>query len=289
MVKLEDGFMVAFGGTFCIRVPVEVDIKACFSPSKAAVFFRKPRKVVSYTLQKNKLVLKEGKEKLSIPYLDADEMATLDVLGQATPCELDMGLLKLCADVIDPESPRPWAQGVSFRNGVMESTNSVIIVSAVSGVDEDLEFNLPLETCKAIVKFTSPVTGVSSDGRMVKVFFADGSSLTSLCIAEQMIDTSNLFKDKWTDCGLVKNLADDLHAIQCEKFRFEDGCVTYIGDDMEGVLGEVFIGKCSFLISKKNIDFATRVGQDIRLSSCGSRIMSVSENCRVIAATRVNV
>lgn len=286
MVKLDDGFMVAYGGTFCIRVPMPVEVGACFSPSIVANFFRKERKAVSYTLHKSKLVLQEGKEKLSLPFLPPEEMPTLDALSEPVDVELDMTYLKVASDIVDPAHAKLCAQGVQFRYGMLEATNGRVVVGAKLGIDEDLEFNLPVASAKALLKFKSPVVGIAQDQGVVKFVFKDGSSLTSLCICEELVETGPYFAGDWEPLGLKAEVAKDLLTIDCDTVFFYDGNVTYTKDVSDGVISAGSKKGFDFGVSKDNLDTMLKVSADIRISDDGNRLVAVTEKCRVIATVR---
>ena len=286
MVKLDDGFMTAYGGTFCIRVPMKVEVGACFNPATVATFFRKERKAVSYTLHKKKLVLQEGKEKLSVPFLPPEEMPTLDVLSKPRKVTFDMTYLKIASDVVDPAHIKLCAQGVQFRYGMLEATNGRTIVAAVTDFDDEIEFNLPVASAKALLRFKSEVVGIASDTNTVKFLFKDGSSLTSLCICEELIDTSPFFAGDWEPLKLQGEVAKDLLSIPCDDVIFYNGNITYIKDLSEGELTGAVAKNFDIKVAKENLDVMLRVSADIRLSDDGNRLMAVSDSCRVISVTK---
>jgi len=282
MVRISDGFMQSFGGTFGVSVPMPIEVGACFNPAAIAPFFRKERGPIAYTIKNGKLILTEGKERLTVGCLPAEEMVTLDVLGTPTPCEFDMKYLKIAVDVINPTNERIWAQGVSFRNGMMESTNNALVVSAVSNLPDELSFNLPHDSCRALLRFKSTVVGVVKDQRAVKFVFADGSSLCSLVITEQMIDTSAFFRGGWKPIELT----EDVSKIDCEYFSFVRGSVHYVNNTNEGVIESCVDPDIYVDISKDNLNTLLIVSKDIRLSDDGNRVQAFGEDCRVISCAR---
>ena len=286
MVKLDDGHLIAYGGTFCIRVPMPVDVGACFNPALAATFFRKERKLVSYTLNKNKLVLQEGKEKLSLPFLPPDEMPVLDVLSKPVKVKFDMTLLKTAADIVDPAHSKLCCQGIQFRYGMLEATDGKVMVAAITDFDDALEFNLPVASAKALLRFKSEVVGIATDPNAVKFLFKDGSSLTSLCLCEELVDTSQFFAGDWTSLKLKAEVAKDLLSIPCDTVIFFGGNVTYVKDLSEGQLTGACGKEFDIKVAKDNLDVMLRVSADIRLSDDKNRLMSVSDTCRVISTTK---
>lgn len=288
MVRISDGFIESFGGTFAIRVPVHVEVGACFNPALAATFFRKERKLVAYTLAKNKLVFQEGKEKLSLPFLPPEEMVTLDVLSRPRKVKFDMTHLKTCADIVDPANSRMWAQGISFRAGMMEATNNALVVSAVTDFPDEFEFNLPQSSAKALLRFKSEVTGIAIDQQSVKFCFADGSSLTSLVICEQMIETAPFYRGEWTPLALEPETAKDLLSIACESVEFKGGTALYLDGHMQGEITGVASKVVAVHVGKPSLDTLLQISADLRLSDDGQRLMAVSASCRAIASTRAH-
>lgn len=286
MVKLDDGFLTAYGGTFCARVPMPVEVGCCFNPAAVATFFRKERKAVSYTFLKKKLVLQEGKEKLSIAFLPPEEMPTIDVLSKPRKVTFDMTYLKIAADIVDPAHSKLCCQGIQFRYGMLESTNGRCIVGAKTGFHEDLEFNLPVASAKALLRFKSEVVGIAQDQGVVKFIFADDSSLTSLVICEELVDTSPFYAGEWTSIKLKPDVAKDLLSIECEDVIFYGGNVTYIKETAEGELSGACGKEFDIKVSKENLDVMLKVSADIRLSEDGNRLMAVSEKCRVISTVK---
>lgn len=286
MVRISDGFCQSYGGTFCISVPVDIDIGCCFSPKAVANFYRKGRKAVSFKLHRNKLVLQEGKEKLSIPFLPPDDMVTLDVISKPRPIALDMKCLKLCSDIIDPSHSKVSCQGVSFRIGMMESSNGRVVVSAVTDFDDNIEFNLPVASAKALLKFKSEIVAISTDQRAVKFHMKDGSSLTSLSITEQLVDTAQFYAGKWKPVNLKKGVAEDLQSIDCDSLIFFDGNISYIKELAEGELSQVCDKGFDVKAGKSEIDSILQISHEIALSEDNNRLQAFADNCRGICVTQ---
>lgn len=288
MVKIEDGFMIAYGGMFCISVPMKVEVGACFNPGAVANFFRKERKAVSYTVQKGKLILQEGKERLSVPCLAPEEMVTLDALGDAEEVEMDLTHFKSLMDIIEPAASRIMLQGISLRNGMMESSNGAVVISALSGLPDELEFNLPHASCKALSRFKSQVIAVTLTQQALKFHFKDGSSLTSLGITDQLTDTSRFFEGEWKSIKLKPEVAADILTLECDGVVFEEGAARYFGDNRRGEISDVVSKSFAVTTGKSSLDALLRVSSDIRLSEDNFRLMAVAPTCRAVAATRTH-
>lgn len=215
MVKVEGGFMFAYGGTFCVKTPVDLEIGAAFLPGPMLSFFRKERKGVTFTLKDGKIIVQEGREKLTTQYLPPEDMPTLDVLAKAVKCTLDKNLLREATSLVDAASFKAFAQGVSFIEGYMYATNSAIILSAVSGLDDEIEpFNLPLATCEALLKAKASVVSVARDRHAVKFNLADGTSITSNILMELIpLTFFEIFKRDFQRLGMTAEAAADLRGI----------------------------------------------------------------------------
>lgn len=284
MVKLENGHMTAFGGLFCVSVPQPVEVGCCFNPSLAATFFRKERKAVAYTIDKGKLTMREGKEKLVIPCLPPEEMVTLDVLSTPAPCTLDLTHFRSLVDVINPANSRVWAQGISFRYGMMEATNDSVIISAISGLPDAVEFNLPVDSAKALMKFKTAPVSIATDSRAVKFYFADGSSLTSLVLTEQMIETARFFEGEWIPLSLKDT--EDLLKLECDAVTLKGGNLIYAQEKSKGIIEGACATGIDVTVGKVALDRLLRISSDILVSDDGHRLMAVADLCRGICSTR---
>ena len=287
MVKIERRTMVGYGGLFCIRVPVSYDIGCCFNPKAVTAFFRKERKKFSCTVKAGKLILQEGKEKVTTRCIAPEEMVTLDVLSAPTECTLNRSLLKRCADAVDPAHAAYILQGVVFRCGVMEATDAKVLVSAESGLPDGFpEFVLPVDSAKALCRLKGSVVGIAKDVGAVKFMFDTGVSLTSGVIAGEFPETAQFFDGEWEPLGLEK-AAEDLTKIDCDRVEFRDGAVLYVVQDSVGAVtaeGELPAGcnpEINGVVSKRMIDHLLANSADVRVSA--SRFQSFADDCRVIA------
>lgn len=286
MVKVEDGFATAFGGLFCIRVPVEQALGCCFNPAAAKTFFRKARKQVAYTVKKNKLILQDGKEKLSIGCLPPEEMVTLDVIAKARPISLSKQLVRYVAEVVDPANPRTALHGVTFREGALIGTDNKIFVMADVEFPEDLTFTLHKDACVALSKMKGEIETVSTDGHAVKFGFSDGSSLTTLRLVEDIPEVVDaVFGGKWHKLPLTESVIEDLITIDCHTFRFKDGALSYWSEDKASVgeLGVKVPADLQAAIMQKGFSRILKNGGSISYADNQSRIRSVNENVCVVS------
>lgn len=291
MCKIEDGFMIAFGGLFCIRVPVDLAFGCAFNPASIKTFFRKERKSISYTVKKNKLVLQDGKERLSVGCLPPEDMVTLDVIAPLTKTTVDTKILRYVSTVIDPANFRSAAHGVTFRNNMLLATNNRCFIAAyVAGLPKKLTFNIHKDACAALGRFTSPVVGVASDGRAVKFVFEDGSSFSVLNLAEELPPVEPVFEGPWHPLGLSEALIEDLLKIDCHHVVFQDGSLLYRNEDKSSVgeLGVVTKRKFCAFSMKATLDFLLRNGGEFSVDDDARKLRSVNGDVCVICSLMCN-
>lgn len=278
--------MVAFGGLFCIRVPVQQALGCAFNPAAVKTFFRKERKNVAYTVHKNKLVLKDGKETLRVGCVPAEDMVTLDVVAPVKAATLDLKLLKYISDVIDPANVRPWSHGVDYANGMLAATNNAVIIAAYVELPSGLAFNIHKDACAALAKFKSPVVGIASDSRATKFVFEDKSEFTVLNLSEKIPDFSSLFKRNWLPLGMSDDLVEDLMKIDCHSFLFNAGCIFYQNEDKSSI-GELQVKLAQQFTArtmKNTFGFILRNGGKISVDDSGTCLRSVNEDVCVITS-----
>lgn len=210
---------------------------------------------------------------------------TLDVLSKPTPVKLDMKHLKFCADIIDPAHAKFACQGVSFRYGMMEASNGRVVVSAITDFDDELEFNLPVASAKALLKFKSPVVSIAQDQSSVKFLHKDGSSLTSLSIVEQLTDTSQFYKGDWKPLNLNKGVAEDILSLECDSLILFDGNINYITGLDDGQLMQSCDKGFDVKVGKSQFDTLLGVSHEIAISEDKNRFQAFSDTCRAICVT----
>lgn len=287
MLRIYDGRLEAFGGTFCVSGPINADVEAAFNPRMVEAFFRKERKGVTYTLTKTKLIIKSGKEKVSLPFLPAEDMAIIDVLGEPQKATLDKTHLRVFSNIVDPSTSDMWRQGVTFRYGAYEATCGYIVGSAVSGLPEDYEFNLPIDTVKVLLKIDEDVVGVALDDQAVKFYFESGLTLCSRIIPDLMPDIGRFFEGEWYPVDL--KVADDLKDIDFERVVFTEGTAVYIADEGKGELSHALDPEVPiFALSRNALDPLLRTANDLLLHESKKRVQVRTDTCRIISSINTN-
>lgn len=286
MVKVEDGLLQAFGGTFCIRVPVDADIGCCFSPKSVSAFFRKERKGVSFTVKDGKLSIKEGKETMRVKCLPPDEMPTIDMLGDMQETDFDVANLKLVVDGVDPSANEDRFQGIQLRYGAAEATNRRVVVAVITDLPDDIECILPVDAAKALLRFASPLAGIGFENGIIKFGFEDGSSLTSRTIDGEFPDMAPLFQHDWTPVSSSKAVAEELLSFDCERVIYERRTATAVFENKDRVVFEDALkSSASFTVNKRYLDLLLKNNHKMNVNSTGNLIMTASDICRVISTT----
>lgn len=225
-----------------------------------------------------KLTISEGREKLTISCLAPEELAIIDNIETPIPCKLDLKMLKLAAELCDPEISK-FAAGVTFRGGQMVATNHKVFFCGESGLPEEMSFIIHKDACVALGKFKAAVVAISKNNHTVKFIFDDDSSLCAHILTEQCPDTAFLFEGEWVDFKI--NDIEDFLRLDCDTIRVVDGSIIFTTETTEGELTGVVEGNVSFKAKKKHFDYLLKGD----LSFEGSRIQSVGDNWAFVCTT----
>lgn len=283
MVKVDGGMMVAYGGGFCIRVPVDQDIGAAFSPKALATFFRIPRDKVAYTIKFPKLTVSHKKERLTINCLSPDELVTIDNIETPTACTINKTNLKRAADLIETTNTNPFALNVVFRDGAVISTNNKVFFMGESGYSGP-EFNISKEAALALARFKSPVIAISRNAHTVKFIHEDGSSLCAHISVAEFPAIDFLFEGDWQPFKIT----DDILAVDCDYVVIRQNSVFYHteGEKNTGTIGEIenaVQGKVELCCKKQYFNELLKVSNELEFIS-EQRIKAVGDDCAIISS-----
>lgn len=288
LVKVEDGFMVAYGGLMCIRVPVKFAFGCAFNPAALKVFYRKARNQISYSVKKNKLILQEGNERVTVPCLPPSEMVTLDAIAPVQAVDFDVKLLKYVSGAADPTHHNVGIQGVVLHDGNIRATNARVFMIAAVDAPEGLTFNIHKDACAALAKFKAKCVAMATDGRVIKFIFADDSSLTTHMIADTGPDYKELLLNKtYKKMKIPEDVIEDLLKIECFHFILDDGIIAYQSEDksITGRLEVPGVTGPAIAIRKENFGFILRNGGTISRETERGFLRSVNGDVCVIAVT----
>lgn len=283
MVKVEGGFMWSYGGNFSIKVPVDQDIGAAFSPKALATFFRIPRDKVAYTIKFPKLIVSHKKERLTINCLSPDELVTIDNIETPTPCTLHKANIKRAADLIETTNTNPFALNVVFRDGAVISTNNKVFFMGESGYD-GAEFNISKEAALALTRFKPPVVAISRNAHTVKFIHEDGSSLCAHISVAEFPAIDFLFEGDWQPFQIM----DDILAIDCDYVVIRQNSVFYHteGEKNTSTIGEIenaVQGEVELCCKKQYLNELLKVSNELEFIS-EQRIKAVGNDCAIISS-----
>lgn len=272
-VKVEDGHMVAYGGQFAIKVPVDHDIGAVFNPRALATFFRKPRTKVAYTIKFPKLTVSEGKERLTIGCLKPEDMPIIDNIETPVPCNLDLEMLKQAASITDVDG-LSYAHGVTFRDGMMMSTNNKAFFCGSCDIGD---FTIHRDAALALCRFKSKVVALARNNHTAKFCFEDGSSLCAHLLVAEFPNINPLFEGEWEKWELKESVKD----LDCDSVEVIGGELRYHTKDTVGILEGVVSGDVHFRVSKKLFDLL-----DGDTYFDGNKLKGVGDGWCVICSTQ---
>lgn len=283
MVKVDGGFMSAYGGAFCIRVPVSQDIGAAFTPTALATFFRIPRDKVAYTIKFPKLTVSHGKERLTISCLAPEELPVVDNIETPIPCEINIANVRKAADLIETTNTNPFALNVVFRDGAVISTNNKVFFMGESGYSGP-EFNISKEAALALCRFKSPVVAISRNAHTVKFIHEDGSSLCAHISVAEFPAIDFLFEGDWQPFRIT----DDILAVDCDYVVIRQNSVFYHteGEKNTGTIGEIenaVQGEVELCCKKQYLNELLKVSKELEFIP-EQRIKAVGDDCAIISS-----
>jgi hypothetical protein len=285
MVKVHKGIMSAYGGEFCIQVPVDVDIECAFNPESAKVFFRKERKGFTATIKGNKLELKEGAEKLKTGYLAPEEVSMLDCFGTVQEINLSPDSIKRALDFVDPMSYKPGIQGVRFQDGMLQSTDAKRLYMEVCDLPEHLRFTLPFGAAAALVRIGLPITGIVNEENAVKFILKDGVSLTSVKLALAYPNMSVYFQGDFKKFSIKDDLCAELLGIKFNRVLVKETSLVVIMDNNDEVEFTGGVKNDSvFMLDKKSFDLLVKTSNNFK--KFNGLVQAFSEDCCALALSR---
>lgn len=259
MMKFDDGFMITYGGTMCVRVPCGIEADCAFNPRSLFEFYRKPRTSVTYTAKDDRLIVRSGREQVTLRSLPGEKMPVIRVLGAGHKTKKfpKMKALKSLIDCVDPRDSRSALQGIIFQDGLAVGTDGKVILALPSGLPGSMLFILPLESAKFISTIKdNPVNEVACDGTYVEFRFKDGMILTSPTIKAESVPNIKKILNTTDDHETVKLHPDtwsEIADLKCDNISISHSGVSYQLDD-DTSFGEIELktkGRFAFAINRK--------------------------------------
>lgn len=262
-LKFQGGKLVAYGGTFCVQIPCDVDAECVFAPTSLLTFFRKDRTGVTYTVNKNKLVVRHKRERVTISCMDNSEMPIIDVLVPETPIKkfLPKKALKAMLDCIDPAHTTANFQGMFLCRGVAVATTGKVILAMSVGIPKGIDCVLPVDTLKFIAGLDESPKGVGYENNLIKFYFPSGMTVCSRTISVEgntdiLKQINPIIKAEGDDVVLHKDLVEEMRGIKCEFITVSNKGIKYRTDSGKSE-GEVELdskGEFEFSVNKRLFD-----------------------------------
>lgn len=206
MVQVFNNRLWCYGGDICISVPCAMDIAVAFLPKPAVNFFKIDRPNVTFVAKGKELILKSGIAKRVIPTMERTHVPVLTVLGTTVPSDLHKVNLKFAGSIVDPDSERPFARGVVFRDGALLCGRGSDIFYGASGVPDVVpEFIITKLAAKVLSSQKSKLESITFNDRekyAIEFRFADGTWVACRMLDLEIPNVASVF-GKDVNCTLT--------------------------------------------------------------------------------------
>lgn len=245
MVKVANGRLFAYGGTFCLSVPCALDLDVGFLPEPVLNFYEIARENEVITVSDNHLKITAGNRSVKVPCLPASDIPILEVLRAPVNGVLDLENLRRALTFVDVMDEHGQLHGTSFSDGCIHAGTPKRIFTGASGLPEDLPaFRLPVASVEALLKIDSPMTTVYHDHDACRFDFEDGTRLVSRTLVDYWPKASmrifeKVGRDVWfTEEGVKEILKTRAHTWSLLSI----GVAVHHGEGAEGEIADAVHG-----------------------------------------------
>lgn len=257
MVKFHEGKLVAYGGTFCLQIPVPVDAECAFKPSTLLAFYRKDRSGAVFKVAKGKLKVRHKRESVTLPCLPQEEMPILDVHREPRKTKwINNKALKSMIACVDSAHHIAEMQGVCLRDGWATATDGKVMLSVPVDIG-GIAIGIPIDSVKFLATCTEKVTGFAFDGNAFKLWFDNGMTFcTRVLGTSDYPNIDPVFEGNLRTIELSDEVADEIRSLNCDVIELSHRGIRYqIDKDSMGVIKAPTEGdEFCFTINKKNFD-----------------------------------
>ena len=303
MVKIQDGRLWAYGGAYCISVPIQSDLDCGFYPEPVAAFFSSPRIGYSLTSKNGRLYMKHGKTEVSTPILPASEIPVLAVIGNPLACEPITTLAK--AAKIALPGAADYRQAICFRDQQIYAAG-LSLAFASSGLSfAHPDFYITPEAAIAIGSQDCPITGVTYDRMAIQFDFTNGVRIAARLLELDFPPTvATIFEGEKEapiemDAEIIREILsyrlsekDMSGAIIDLLWSFKDGNISFRGpNDNTGTFEDAYNGEVEFRIKGENLRKILETKADLLLlgdESRWTRLLALGEGYAVVSALTVS-
>lgn len=265
MVKFQGGHLIAYGGTFCIQIPVPVDLDCAFKPQTLLAFYRKERDGASYTAKGGKLRVKHRRETVTMKCLPSEEMAIIDVMKEPKDTKwIPRGAMKSLIECVDPASTNISMQGICLRDGMFAATDGKVMLAIPSDI-KGISVVLPIDTVKFLATCEESVTGWAFDGASFKLWFEGGMTVcTRVISAGEYPNINRIFEQDLKPFFISEKVVDDIKNLSCDMIELTPKGVRYISEDDDDSIGTIKAtveGDYRFAVRKKSFDAIFKINK----------------------------
>ena len=270
MMKFQGGNLVSYGGTFCVQIPCGIDVDCAFNPKALHSFFRKERDKVTYAVSKGKLVVKAGREKVSVPCMEPEKMPIIDVHKKMTVPKkfLTNKALKALIECIDPSHAQQCLQGICFRDKIAAVTDRQSVLAMVSGLPASASFVLPVDTAKFMARIETPIEGFAMDGPLVKFWFVGGLTVCSQTMnaddVPNMKPVINFNEDDAQRIKLHPDTLEEIKGLKSECLVVSHQGIQYESEEgkLDGAITLPCDGEFKITVKRKRFESLVRLTKD---------------------------
>lgn len=179
LAKVQENRLWAYGGTFCLSVPLESSLECGFFPDPVLAFFSREREGATFTEQDGMLVMKHDRLEQRTAILPSQQIPVLQAVGQKVAILTQLNHLSVVASLCR-NNTADFTQGAWFNGGMIFAMHQRSLCFSTDGLPEGCpNFGLPSDTMLALSRIESPLTHFLWDQQCVQFEFEDGTWLAS--------------------------------------------------------------------------------------------------------------
>ena len=264
MVKFQNGMLAAYGGTYCIQAPVDMDLECAFNPHTMVKFYRKDRTGASYTIKDGKMIARHKRETLRVKCLEPSEVPIIDVLSEKRKTiGLPKKALNYLMRCVDNAHCNHALQGILLRDSELTATDArvgLVVKCDIRGID----VVIPSDTIGFIVSKKEDITHYAYDQNHLKFWFSDGVTLcTRLIDSSDYPNLDKIFNSRNKSFKINKDLLEELKSVDCNTITVSKEGASYSNEnDDKGFFAIESEDEFNFSANKKYFDIINDLNLD---------------------------
>jgi DNA polymerase III subunit beta len=179
-ILFSDGKLIASDGQsqISISAPVQGNFTAPADKLKKITSAFADDAELSFDIQKDKVIVKSGKSKLTMPILSPDGFPVVKLDGEPSVITLKQEDIKFHMQNVQYAMPqndvRQWMNSMLFKDGMMCSTTGSELAMSFQDVEQEYEFGLPYKAVGQLLKLLSDGDVTLNIYKNKVVFLLDG-------------------------------------------------------------------------------------------------------------------